>query len=378
MAVDYIGNNDYRGHLNYLAQNGDNVAGALLQIVGNDFGLDTAVAPGTPGTFGNANNSVTYNGNTYSVGDLSKANDAYSANWVQPPSSGQVQGMTTGGTGGGTSAYGFANKNEDVSFLNDQEAQLRDLLGRTDTNLNQGLTQNQDQYDTQVGGANNAKDLQYSNYADQRVQQNQGKQSTYDTINRNAGNGFRSLAQIIGRAAGTGSSAFRDLLPNVIGKDTSSKRRAATETYGQNLAGIDKSQGQYDISFANVLADLLKQKKTNEDTLRSGIEGQKQGILNQIKGVQGQRELAQGGGYAQVKAAQAPTNQAIDNSRNAVESFFNQFRTPYTAQQAVATAPDLAQYNTDRSAVNAGNQGIDPTNPYSALLRKRLQEGSLA
>jgi len=264
---------------------------------------------------------------------------------------------------------------DDLSFLADNEARLRALLGRTDTGLNQGLTQNEDQYNTQVGGANADKERQYANYADQRIDQNRNKLSAYDTINRNAGNGYRSLAQIIGRASGTGSSAFQELLPDVVGKDTSSKRQGATDTFGRNLQGIDKAQGQYDISFADVLADLARQRKANEEQLRTGIEGQRQTINGQLADNAGRIAQANGGGYDAVRAAQAPFQTAIDNSRNQVESFFNQFRTPYTPKQAVAATPEMSAYNTDRSVVNANNGGQpgDPTNPYSALLRKRLQ-----
>lgn len=244
---------------------------------------------------------------------------------------------------------------DDISFLEDQAAQLRALLGRTDTGLSQGLTQNQDQYDQQVGGAT-------ADRAKQVVGQNTAKLGAYNQIDRNAGNGYRSLAQIIGRASGTGSSAFRDLLPNVIGKDTSSKRQAATTTYGTNLSNIDDS-------FQNVLADLLRQRKTNEESLRSGIETRRQDINGQLATNAGQTATAKGGGYAAVKAAQGPFQAAIDNSRNQVESFFNQLRTPYTPQ---AISPNLAAYTTDRATINTQNQGGDTSNPYSSLLRKKL------
>ncbi len=252
------------------------------------------------------------------------------------------------------------DKADTLSFLGDQGNQLRGLLARTNTNLNQGLTQNQDQYDTALGGAN-------LNKQNQVTSQNQAKLSSYNSINQNAGNAYRSLAQIIGRASGTGSSAFRDLLPNAIGKDTSSQRSAATDTYGQNLSGIDNS-------YNATVADLLKQKKTNEDTLRSGIEGRRQTLNQQLSDNAGKYAQANGGGYAAIKASQAPFQSAIDNSRNAVEGFFNQFRTPYAA---IAQNPNLAAYSQDRSTVNAQNQGAeDANNPYASLLRKKLQQGT--
>jgi len=287
------------------------------------------------------------------------------------PTNGWQQGSSTSGTQYGTG--GTSGTADDISFLDDQQAQLQDLLGRTEGNLNQGLTRNQDQYDTAYGGAQGDKQRQYANYQDQRVKTNKDKQNALSTIDRNAGQGYNNLAQIIGRSAGTGSSAFRDLLPSVVGKDTSAKRTNAINTSGENLQGIDKAQGQYDISFEGVLGDLLKQKKDNEDNLRSKIEEQRQGLNSQLSGVAGQRAQAQGGGYAQVKAAQQQYQDAINNSRNTVQGFFDQFRTQYTPKQAVATTPELAQYNTDRSQVNAGQQGLGSQNPYESLLRKRLQ-----
>lgn len=349
----------YRGYLQGLANSGDNNANALLQVVGDDGRVND--------TFQSNGVNVGTKTGSFNKQQINDLNKQYTTSFQSPSST------TTNATSKNQGGSSYA-PSQDVSFLNDQATQLKNLLGRTDTGLAQGLAQNEDQYNTQVGGANAAKDQAYSGYQDQRVAQNKGKQSAYDTINKNANTGYRSLAQIIGRAAGTGSSAFQDLLPNVIGTDTSSKRQAATDTYGQNLQGIDKSQNQYDINFQNSLADLLKQKKANEENIRSGVENQRQSLDQQLATNAGQVAQARGGGYAQVKAAQQPFQDAINNSRNAVESFFNQFRTPYTPTQAVAATPDLANYNVDRSNINTqGQQGVDPNNPYSQMLRKKLQ-----
>jgi len=275
------------------------------------------------------------------------------------------------GSGTGTSTGYTA---DDIAYLRDQQTRLQSLLGRTNTSESQGLQKIGDEYNKSYQDSQTDKTKQLGAYDDQRVTQNEGKLNSYNTINQNAGNGYRSLAQIIGRASGTGSSAFRDLLPNVVGKDTSIKRRNATETYGKNLQGIDKSQNEYISSFEEVLQDLQNQKKSNEDTLRRGVESQRQDINSQLGTVAGQIAQGRGGGYNVVHAAQQPYEDAINNSRNSVESFFNQFKPSYTPKKAVAAAPELSTYTTDRSAVNAQNQGIDPTNAYASLLRKKLQE----
>lgn len=248
-------------------------------------------------------------------------------------------------------------KADTISYLQDQQNQLNGLLGRTNTNLNQGLARNDDSYNEQVGRSTEDKNKQV-------IGQNQAKLGAYDTINQGANNGYRSLAQIIGRASGTGSSAFRDMLPNVIGKDASSKRKSATDTYGQNLSNIDSS-------YQGVLADLLKQKKLNEEDIRGKVEGQRQDIQSKLATAAGQVAQAQGGGFAAVKAAQQPFLDSINQSKDSVDSFFNTFRTQYTPQ---AINPNLQAYQTDRSQINAQQTpGADSSNPYASLLRKRLQ-----
>lgn len=303
------------------------------------------------------------------INGLSRINDPVAP--VVHPTTAQVGGPSAAASAPNTSA-------DDLAFLADQEAQLRSLLGRTDTGLAQGLTKLEDDYNTETGYQNAQKDRAIQNYNDQRVDVNKSKLSSYDTINKNAGNGYKSLAQIIGRASGTGSSAFQELLPDVIGKDISGKRKLATENAGSNLQKIDKSQADTELSFSNVLADLLKQRKQGESDLRAGIEGQRQNINAQLATNAGEQAKVRGGGYAAVHAAQAPYQAAIENSRNAVESFFNQFRTPYTRTNVAAATPELSTYTADRSSVNAQQQGVDPNNPYASLLRKKLQsEGGL-
>lgn len=255
---------------------------------------------------------------------------------------------------GGTSTAGSA---ADLAFLASQANDLRSLLGSLGTAEAQGLQRSEDSYNEGVGGATKDRDTQVQG-------QNEAKVGAYGTIDRNANRGYRSLAQIIGRASGTGSSAFQELLPDVVGKDTSAKRFDATKNYDTNLSKISTS-------FEDVLADLMKQKKTNEESLRTGIEGKRQALNAQLGQIEGQAEQARGGGYEAVRIAQEPYKAAIENSRNTVEGFFNQYRTPYTPKAIQAT---VNPYNTDRAAINAGQQGGDASNPYASLLRRKLQE----
>lgn len=260
--------------------------------------------------------------------------------------------LQSGGTGGAVAGLSA----QDRAALQDQAQQLQSLLGHLDTQYNNQKTGLEDSYNEQVGGATQNRDKQASG-------QRQARTSTLDTIRQNANTGYNSLAQIIGRSAGRGSSAFRDLLPNVVGKDTASQTQNASQTYGTNLSEIDNS-------YNAALQDLLKQKKQNQSSLDQGYQENRQSLLGQQQ--QNAGAQAENGGYAAVQAAISPYRNQIEQSRTAVDNLFNQYRTPYTP---LAQDPKLAEYTTDRATINAGQQGVaDPTNPYTAILKKQLRE----
>lgn len=272
----------------------------------------------------------------------------------------------TPGTAGPT-----AEEAANIGLYETQLGDLNSLLGRADTGLNQGLSSLNDSYQSNVNSQTSQKNQALQDYSDKRVQTNKDKLGAYDIAAKNANNGYRSLAQIIGRASGSGSSAFQDLLPDVVGRDLSSKRGEANQVYASNLGNIDTAQKKTEGSFAQILQDLANQRSSQEQQLRTGVEQNKQGILQNQQTLSAQLAAARGGNPA---AAAGQFQPAIENSRNAVESFFNQFKPTVTAQQAAIAAPDLSQYEVDRSNVNAQQSGGDPTNPYADILRKRLQD----
>jgi hypothetical protein len=287
----------------------------------------------------------------------------------------QIPDTSASGTYAGGVGSDAANAAIAAATLGNQSSDLNSLLGRTQTGLDQGLSALNDSYQSNVNQQGNQEAQAIQDFGDQRVQTNKDKLGAYDTIAKNANNGYRSLAQIIGRSAGTGSSAFQDLLPDVVGKDTSSKRTDANTTYAENLGNIDTAQKKTENSFAQVLQDLANQRASQEQQLRTGVEGQRQTLQSQIAQVEAQKAQAAGGNAAAIAASQAGPQAAIENSRNAVESFFNSFKPTVTAQQAAVAAPDLSQYTVDRSNINAADAGAaDPTNPYADILRKKLQD----
>lgn len=245
----------------------------------------------------------------------------------------------------------------DIAYLQGIKQQYLDQLGGLDTKLAQGNKTIADQYGKEVDSTNFDKT--------KRSQEQTGiKGENYSKINNAANRGYNSLASILGRASGTGSSAFQHLLPNIIGKDISSKRTEANNVYGKNMSNIDSS-------FAEVLADLADQKRKNEEDLYTGIGDTRTSINSKLGGIEGQLAYSGGGDLAAIRAAQAPYEAQARESQANVDSLFDKYFKPFTPKVA---APALSNYTMDRSVINAGNQGTqDASNPYAALLRKKLQ-----
>ena len=366
----------YRNYLQSLADSGGltgQEAGALLQVVGDTGGInsDFSTNPYTYTGAGSGANTATSGhisatGSDYGYGPegITRLNDIYFNSYNAPKSTGSTLGTNTQNNIGST---------QDAAFLTDQASQLSSLLGRTDLAQEQALKNNEDQYKTAYDASNADNTLAQQGFEKQTGSNKVNRQQAQTTNNVNANQGFKGLSQIIGRSAGTGSSAYQQLLPSVIGKDLSSKQRGVAQTFGQNQANIDQSKTQYDLGFQGVLRDLMKQKSDTEADIRTKIEGQRQGIRAQQGDNASKLAIAQGGGYAQAKIAQQPYLDAINSSKDTVEGFFDKYRTPYQYNQQVATTPDLAAYTTDRAQLNARGQGEDSSNPYSQMLRKKLQ-----
>lgn len=366
----------YRNYLQSLANSGGltgQEAGALLQVVGDTGGInsDFLANPYTytgAGSSANTANSghISATGSDFGYGPegITRLNDIYFSSYNAPKSTGNTLGASTQNNTGSS---------QDAAFLTDQASQLGSLLGRTDLAQEQALKNNEDQYKTAYDASNADNTLAQQGFEKQLGSNKVNRQQAQTTNNVNANQGFKGLSQIIGRSAGTGSSAYQQLLPSVIGKDLSSKQRGVAQTFGQNQANIDQSKTQYDLGFQGVLRDLMKQKSDTEGDIRTKIEQQRQGIQSQLADNAAKLAQAQGGGYAQAKIAQQPYLDAINSSKNTVEGFFDKYRTPYQYTQQVATTPDLAAYTTDRAQLNARGQGEDSSNPYSQMLRKKLQ-----
>src|SRR5687767_3406550 len=117
---------------------------------------------------------------------------------------------TLSGTGsGGGSSYNPA----DLAYLDSQSGHLRDMLGRSQVALNQGLTGLDDSYNREVGSANQQRSRALENYGVQREDSTRAKQEAVGQVDTNARVLNDSLRRILGMAAGSDSSAYQYAAP---------------------------------------------------------------------------------------------------------------------------------------------------------------------
>ena len=108
MATNYIGNNDYRGWLSYLASNGSRTAADLLNYAGNDGGVS------------NRNADIYYmtgaNGQDINA-KAGQVNDTYYGQWLQQQSGNQSSFNDSPETAAAKSSFlGFKFKVIEKSF----------------------------------------------------------------------------------------------------------------------------------------------------------------------------------------------------------------------------------------------------------------------
>ncbi|MDB5177443.1 MAG: hypothetical protein JWN75_1111 [Candidatus Saccharibacteria bacterium] len=299
---------------------------------------------------------------------------------------GGATGYSSGASAGGgyydaAAAEAAANdareKADTFSYLDDQDSRLQQMLGRTNTYLDQGISQINDSYNQTAGRTNEDQAKTLAGYQTRRDDTERDKQSAFGEVGDAAYNGYQSLRRVIGMSGSANQSALKLAAPRALAQQASQQRGKVVDTFGRNLRNIDTAENDTKGQFKRVLEDLLSQKNSKESSLRGGIEEQRSGIDQSRAQLAAQRAQANGGGYAAVKAAQAPFLASIDQRNASIDGLFNQFRAPaFQAGTVNAKAPDLSQYTVDRAQINAGNTGGNNQDgsPYSQLLRKKLME----
>lgn len=368
MATNYIGNPDYRGWLN---ANPDNRW--ALSYVGNDGGVNQQKV---------TDNFYSLNGGdqaaTESETMRSDANNRLRGLYSQYLSS-QNEPFNPGSSGGGNSSGASGASPADLAYYDSQSNQLRDMLGRTQNTLDQGLTNLGDSYNREVGGANQQRSRALEDFQVKREDTTRAKQEALGQVDTNARTLNDSLRRVLGLASGSGSSAYQLAAPNAVAREASGKRNGVLSNYATNDRNIATSEKRATEDFGSLLDDLARQRSDKERELRTGVLQSEQDLNAKLGDNAAQRAAALGGDTSAIQAAQSPYDAAIADRRSQIDSLFERFRTPTFAPKPVTVqAPNLRDYMVDRSQINANNQSgasqQQQYNPYSYPLRKNLED----
>lgn len=343
--ANYVGNNDFRGYLAYLAQNGDSGAQLALNYTGNDGGVDR----------GNLNewNQAAPGAN---VSDQ-QLQDAAAGRVAQYYSDWQAS-QNPVNRGGGGSAGTAQDKADEQAYWQDQLANADQQLGRLPGQLDSGNrnidSSYQSAYDRLVGD----KEVTNRDYTTKRGQTVEDNISAKNNINASVRNRNTGLQRLLGSKGAGNSSAAQILAPYAAAKEGSSQRNQVNTAYSRNIGGLDTAWGDYEKDWQDSSNDLVTQRDTQKRTLQSGIAQSEAKLQEEKANAAVQRAQAGGQNYTQARNARAPYMSRINQLIQQIDSLGTN-----PALQARATtykAPDLQQYTYDKYAAPSVGSGVDP------------------
>lgn len=353
-----------------------------------DLGRAAAVGVkyGTPGQLGEtwSNNVLDPGVDVYGTpraGNYSAQNPAPNAGSGQYATgrqpAGKIEGNVLGNnTGSGSTGGGSepAYSPEDLAFLDFQAGLLREMLGRTDTTLSQGLTNLDDSFNREQSRSNERQSQVLRDYGIRRDDTTRDQQGALGRVDTNARTLSESIRRMLGMASGRGS--HNDVANFAIARQASDQRSGVKDKFGRNLRDIDVAETDAKSQFEQLLEDLAIQRRSKESELRGGVEDRRIDIERGLADIAGERAALTGGGYAGARLAQQPYLDSIRSRQSQLDGLFERFRSPqYNVKQVDPKVPQLAEYTVDRQKLNANQQlGSDPNSPYAQFLAQRQRE----
>lgn len=352
--ANFIGNNDYRGYLAYLAQNGDGNASTALNFAGNDGGYDDNKLQSyydspTENRSAERDALIGYIGNTYN-------------SWA-----GQTDG-DGGGTYSGGTASAPAYDPQQLAVYDQAIGQANLSVGRLDNQQNIGQQNINDSYNSSLNKLLSSKALADRDYNDTKLQSTQDNVTAKSNIDFATGRRANSLQRLLGAKGAGSSSASRTAAPYAAALEGSQQRRQVSDAFGRNMGSLDKEYGDFNTNYQSSNTELGEQKGRNERELQSTILEKRNGLLQTLAQLQGQRASLMGG--SAVGSAQPYLDQ-INSNNSTIDSLGNQFANRVNVQAPTYAAPELAKYNYDRSAAPqfGGSSALtENISPYLSLL----------
>lgn len=326
------------------------------QNPGGSIPLGVSTSPNYDGNLG------VYSGDAGIYGNGSLQGNYTRGNSVAPTTSGNgtrdagywVNGTNYGSAGNYQTQKGI---NDTRLQLDDQEGDLRRLLGSVDTQESQGLANINDSYNGELATGQKG-------YAQQVEDNTRNKLRALGQVDQGAYTANNSLRRLLGMSGSANQSALKFAAPNAIARDASQKRNIQVENYGLNDRNITTAKSKYE-------TDLLTAKAKREMDFKKGIATQRQTLNNDLGDIAGQRASLNGGNYQSVRDARAPFKNQANAYQSTIDNLYNDYKGSLnvTPQQA-----SLKDFVVDRSAINANNAGGQSDySPYANFMNKKKQ-----
>ena len=291
-------------------------------------------------------------------GTLAKAGVTSGDNYPQ-----QTLGARTGGGGVGYSA-------EDVQLLDAQRSLYERLLQSIDAAESNGLTSLQDSENQARNNANMQRSRALEDFSMKRTDSERGKETALSTVGDNSRMLRDSLMRRLGLGSG-GGSAFQ-MGDQAVAREASKGRQGVLNCYGENDRNLALSERRADEDYNSLLEEIMADRRSKEQSLKTGVLGQRQGIQESLAQIAADKARAMGG--SQIQAA-APYQQNYLTYQNQIDQLPQQYRTQVDARALNVQTPTLRDYVVDRAAINQQKQsGQQQYSPYSAFLNRGKDE----
>lgn len=349
MALNYIGNPDFRGYLAYLAKNGDGRAD--LAINGYGTGYVDNEGKINRGLLNELNQSAPGGPSDES---LQKAQIDYLASKYN-----QFQGAANPQYAPGGGSAGTAQDSADeAAYWEDQMANADSQLARLGKQRETGNENINNSYNSAYNRLVGDKETTNRDYTTKRTQTTEDNITAKGNIDTSVRNRNTGLQRLLGSRGAGNSSAAQILAPYAAAREGSQQRTQVSQAFGRNMQGLDTAWGDYEKDWNTSAGDLKAQRDAEREKLVSGLSETEAGLQETKSNAAVQRAQAQGQNYQEARQARAPYLARIQKLINRIDSLG---ATPtFTPKAAAYKAPELASYDYNRYATPSLGSGVDP------------------
>lgn len=302
------------------------------------------------------------------------ANGVQKNTQTQAPAS-NTQNLTSGNSGQYSGSYssggGSVAVDPAVAAYNAQANQYQDAYNALDGQLQAGIGNLQNGYNSNLNTLNDNNAVATRNYNTSVGQNTQNFLSTKNNINTTTRNNANSLQRLLGLNGAGNSSAATEAAPYAAALQGSQNLNGAQTTYANNQANLDTSFGDTKRAYEQKLKDLDQSLFAGKQGLQSQIAQQRVNLLNQITGAKT---------LAGDTSGNNQRSQQVKDLLASLTGLSNNYASPVQVDTNLNyTAPTAQDYSLGSQAVASNGQSgaaSDIANPFLSLLtQKRDQYG---